>query len=685
VDAVTRRPVAAALAGAVAVLGLMVPAAAGAAEHPASADPLALAAGVQRACAPSAEPGVASCTALVSTQAEAANAKNVKVKGNSFNAAAAPVGYTPGNLQSAYGLQSGLQGMRQTVAIVVAYDDPTAAADLATYRSQYGLAACTTADGCFRQVDLSSAPVANAGWAQEASVDMDVVSAVCPNCHILLVEAAGDDIPDLGTAVDTAVSDGADFVDNSYYTPESASETTYDSYYTHPGVAITAAAGDAGYGVSYPAASPDVTAVGGTVLTSSTSVARGWTETAWSGTGSGCSAYEPKPTWQTTTACTTRMDNDVSAVAASASSQTPVAFYDSYQAAGWAEAGGTSVSTALITGVYALAGTPSAGSNPASYPYSYPQLLNDVTSGSDGTCSVTADCTAGTGYDGPTGLGTPAAVEPFTATGQVTGTIWGGPPGMCLDDTNGATTNGNKIQVWQCNGDTNSQVWTVAANGTVQDHGKCLDNSHSGATAGNPVDLYTCNGTGAQQWRPTYPDELQNPETGMCLTDPGGGSTTNGTQVVIGTCAKAVAQDWSLPYPVPVSAGPIKSQAAPTLCIDTKNGATSASTSLWTFTCNGSSTQGWTIEANETIQLPGSKCIDVADDATANGSSLDLYPCAWTANERWIVRSDGSLYNPQAGRCIYLSDGSTNIDTYLWIYACSNEATEQWTLPAVTS
>jgi hypothetical protein len=636
----------------------------------------------------STKPGVASCTALVSTPAEAANAKGANAKGSGSTAvaaeaggkgtaaAAAPLGYGPSDLQSAYGLQSATQGMRQTVAIIVAYHDPSASADLASYRSQYGLPACTTTDGCFQQVDLSSAPVTNSGWTNEASVDMDVVSAVCPNCHILLVEAAGDDIPDLGTAVDTAVSDGADFVDNGYYTPESASETSYDVYYNHPGVAMTAAAGDEGYGVSYPAASPDVTAVGGTELTSDTSVARGWDETAWSGTGSGCSAYEPKPTWQTDTACTTRMDNDVSAVAASASSQTPVAFYSSVEPSGWAEVGGTAVSAALVAGVYALAGTPAAGSNPASYPYSYPHLLNDITSGSDGTCSVTVECTAGTGYDGPSGLGTPAAVEPFAATGQVTGPMYLGTGGMCADDNNNSTANGALMQIYNCNGDVNQQ-YTVEADGTIKHGSECLG-LDNGTTSGTFVWLYECDGATTQQWRPYGSSgALMNVAASLCLGIDQ--TVANHTKMWIYPCNGLATQNWALPYPVPVSTGEIQSQAAPAECIDTKNGATSASTLMWIFTCNNSSTQNWTIEANDTVQLPGTKCMDVANDATANQSALDLYPCAGTANEHWIVRSDGSFYNPQSGRCVYLSDGSTNIDTYLWIENCSNTPLEQWT------
>jgi hypothetical protein len=675
-----RRPVMAVLAGVVMVFGLVGPATASVARSSGTATPsrgFALAAGVQQACPSSAKPGVASCAALVSTATEAANAKGAQA--NAANAAAAaPLGYAPSDLQSAYGLQSATQGMRQTVAIITVTDDPSAAADLSEYRTQYGLPACTVANGCFQQIDQAPGLQPNSGWVAEASEDMDVVSAVCPNCHIMLVEAPGADIPDLGTAVDTAVSDGADFVDNGYYTPESASETSYDPYYTHPGVAVVAAAGDGTFsgGVSYPASSPDVTAVGGTVLTADSSAARGWDETAWNGTQSGCSAYEPKPTWQTTTACTTRMDNDVSAVAASSSAQTPVAVYDSYDEPGWLEAGGTSVASALITGVYALAGTPAAGSNPASYPYSYSHLLNDITSGSTGTCSVTIYCNAGTGYDGPTGLGTPAAVEPFAATGQVTGPMYLGTGGMCADDNNNSTANGALMQIYNCNGDANQQ-YTVEADGTIKHGSECLG-LDNGTTSGTFVWLYECDGATTQQWRPHGSSgAVMNVAANLCLGIDQ--TVANHTKMWIYPCNGLATQNWALPYAVPAYTGEIQSQAAPTECIDTKNGATSASTLMWIFTCNNSSTQKWTIEANGTVQLPGTKCMDVANDATANNSALDLYPCAGTANERWIVRSDGSFYNPQSGRCVYLSDGSTNIDTYLWIENCSNTPLEQWT------
>ena len=214
---------------------------------------------------------------------------------------AGPTGLGPAQIQSAYKL-SGLNGSGRTVALVDAYNDPKAASDLATYRKAYGLPACTVANGCFKQVNQSGAtsplPSGDYGWAEEESLDLDAVSAACPTCHIALVEANSASNSDLAAAENAAAKlPGVAAISNSYGGSESSSETSYDGFYTHPGVAITVSSGDSGYGVEYPAASPDVTAVGGTTLTQASS-ARGWTETAWSGAGSGCSAYEAKPSWQ---------------------------------------------------------------------------------------------------------------------------------------------------------------------------------------------------------------------------------------------------------------------------------------------------------------------------------------------------------------------------------------------------
>lgn len=326
-----------------------------------------------------------------------------------------PPGYGPSDLQSAYNLPSASSGSGQTVAIVDAYDDPTAESDLGVYRSQFGLAPCTTANGCFRKVNEtggSTPPTANASWGQEISLDVDMVSAICPNCNILLVEASSASFVDLGTAENTAASLGANAISNSYGGGESSAETsTYDAYYNHPGHAITVSSGDSGYGVEYPAASQYVTAVGGTSL-SRASNARGWTETVWSGAGSGCSAYEPKPSWQKDTGCARRTVADVSA---DANPNTGVAVYDStaYQGqSGWMVFGGTSVASPIIASVYALAGNGSTV-NYGSFPYGNLSALFDVTSGSNGSCGGSYLCTGTTGYDGPTGNGTPNGTGAF--------------------------------------------------------------------------------------------------------------------------------------------------------------------------------------------------------------------------------------------------------------------------------
>ncbi|RPE43531.1 putative Ig domain-containing protein [Streptomyces sp. Ag109_O5-1] len=339
--------------------------------------------------------------------------------------AAAPSGLSPTNLHSAYNLPS-TGGSGLTVAVVDAYNDPNAASDLATYRSTYGLSACTVANGCFKQVSqtgsTTSLPTNDTGWAGEEALDIDMVSAVCPNCNIILVEASSATDSDLGTAENEAVALGAKFVSNSWGGSESSSQTSEDtSYFKHPGVAITVSAGDSGYGAEYPATSQYVTAVGGTALSTSSST-RGWTESVWNtssteGTGSGCSSYDSKPSWQTDTGCTKRMEADVSAVADPA---TGVAVYDTYGGSGWAVYGGTSASSPIIAGVYALAGTPGTSDYPAKYPYSHTSNLYDVTSGSNGSCSTSYFCTAKTGYDGPTGWGTPNGTTAF-ASGTSTG------------------------------------------------------------------------------------------------------------------------------------------------------------------------------------------------------------------------------------------------------------------------
>jgi subtilase family serine protease len=379
-------------------VGLATPAAADRPEDP-GANGAAVAAAVRVCAAP--PDGFASCHAIRNDAA-------------SPNAAGGPSGYGPADLQSAYGLVTAASsnGVGQTIAIVDAYDLPSAQSDLNTYRLQFGLPACGT--GCFTKVNQSGGstpPRANASWGQEIALDIDMASAICPNCKILLVEASSNSFANLSAAVDTAARLGATVISNSYGGSEYSSEVSDQSHYNHPGIAITVSSGDGGYGVEFPAASQYVTAVGGTHLVRDGS-ARGWSETVWSGAGSGCSAYITKQSWQTDAGCSRRSVADVGAVA---DPNTGVAVYDStkYQGrGGWMVFGGTSVSAPIIAGVYALAGN--AGSvTYASYPYANAGSLNDVTSGSNGSCSGSYLCTAVGGFDGPTGNGTPNGTGAF--------------------------------------------------------------------------------------------------------------------------------------------------------------------------------------------------------------------------------------------------------------------------------
>ncbi|MEY9894707.1 N-acetylneuraminic acid mutarotase [Catenulispora sp. MAP5-51] len=384
-----------------------------------------------RSVCPPAAKGAFTCFALQRT--------DIASSAGLLKADTAPAGFGPGDLLSAYSLPAD-GGAGATVAIVDAYDDPNAEADLGLYRTQFGLPACTTANGCFKKVDQTggtSYPTPDAGWSGEISLDLDMVSAVAPRAHIILVEAATPNFTDLGASVDEAVALGAGYVSNSYgsnytSTPGSGEDpseaTSMDPYYNHPGVAVIASSGDGSYGVAYPAASQYVTSVGGTSLVKDTS-ARGWSESVWSnsygGPGSGCSLYEPKPSFQKDTGCAMRTVADVSAVADPA---TGVSVYDTYQATGWQVYGGTSVSAPLISGVYADAGAPGAGTYPNAYPYAKPSSLNDVTQGSTSTCTPSYLCTAGPGYDGPTGLGTPNGLAAFSSGphGLVSGKVTDG-------------------------------------------------------------------------------------------------------------------------------------------------------------------------------------------------------------------------------------------------------------------
>jgi IPT/TIG domain/Subtilase family len=339
-------------------------------------------------------------------------------------------GYDPQELRAAYDIPA-TGGSTQTIALVDAYGYASAEADLAHYRERYGLAPCTKANGCFKKVNQSGEEGKypggeGGGWEAETALDLDMASAACPQCHILLVQASGEFAHETGEAANTAASLGATEISNSYGYPEDYAPwcgTTgcaqYSADYDHPGVVVTASAGDSGYDDSYwglaaanfPSSTPYVIAVGGTSLHKAAN-SRGWSEEVWNepgralGTGGGCSKFQPKPTWQADAACAMRTDNDV---AADAACETAVSVYSSYFG-GWEDLCGTSASAPLVAGIAAHEDEAARLLGADAF-YQEPAALFDVTAGASGTCTPPAEdlylCTAGVGYDGPTGLGAP--------------------------------------------------------------------------------------------------------------------------------------------------------------------------------------------------------------------------------------------------------------------------------------
>ena len=417
------------------------PAAPGEPAQPVQPGPPGLIAPVHRAALPSGEhyvcpapvrPGEMECMAIVRSQRPGlARRGGAASRSDGF--------YSPAELHSAYKLAaaSAGRGRGETIAVVDAYSDPKAAADLARYRSRYHLGRCMVRDGCLRIVNQAGAaaplPRPNWAWAAEESVDLDMVSAICPNCRILLIEARAADFGDLIAAENTAYASGARYISNSWAGGEFTGEASDARFFDHPGTVIDFASGDSGYGPAFPADLQYVTSVGGTTLRHARN-RRGWAESVWGsrgygapGTGSGCSALAAKPSWQRAddrapAGCLNRTMNDVAAVG---DPRTGVAVYDSYPSPnwspGWNEFGGTSVATPIITAVYALAGPPEPRTYPAQYPYLHPGRLFGVVSGTNGSCERNRRylCHGTRGYDGPTGLGTPDGTAAFASSAHL--------------------------------------------------------------------------------------------------------------------------------------------------------------------------------------------------------------------------------------------------------------------------
>jgi len=340
----------------------------------------------------------------------AVTAANGKVQGSLKPLAA---GFTPTQIQNAYKL-TGLSSSGRTVAIVDAFGYPGLESDLATYRSNFGLPACTTGNGCFKRMDQnggSSNPPTDPGWDVEQALDVDAVSAACPDCKILVVQATSNSFANLEAAVNrAALQPGVVAISNSY---GAAGNFANNSAYNHPGIAVVASSGDGGFdGGSYPAADSNVVGVGGTSVFADGS-SRGFHETVWNGAGSGC-GHNAKPSWQNAanTTCATKAVSDISAAADPNNGGMSIYCGSVPGCGGFIQVGGTSEASPLIGAVFALSGNTPGYPAKLLYKAKKAKFRFDVTSGSNGNCGIPV-CTARVGWDGPTGNGTPNGVKSF--------------------------------------------------------------------------------------------------------------------------------------------------------------------------------------------------------------------------------------------------------------------------------
>jgi hypothetical protein len=609
----------------------------------------------------------------------------------------------PADLQAAYNLASAstsaTDGVGVTVAVVEAYNDPYIASDLATYRSNWGLSACpqtTTGTGCHLSVfnqngETSPLPEDatgdNLGWDDETALDAEMISAICPNCSIDVFAANSDDIPDLGTAENSAAK-VTKFISNSWGGADYPGESAYDNiYFNHPGVVLDFAAGDYGFGPQYPASSQFVTSVGGTDLTNSSSTTSGYTESVWNGqlggpsdaaTAAGCSAGEPKPSWQTDTAsndCQNRTQNDVAAVAdapygidITSSSQDcgpaagdPGAFGNLQ--ANDCSVEGTSVAAPIITASYALAlGT--TGPVPDTYPVSYlyqhagnTSDLNLVSGGSTGTCESTrqylcnADDSLSDGYNGPAGLGTPNGLGAFQpASGDIVSVS---NPGTY--DLQAGTHISLPIKAYDSK---SGQTLTYTENGLP------AGLSYSAATG-------TISGT-----LPTYPVD----DTVYLTAKDGTGARAEIRFGIVGV--KPMSSAYHAGF------GEIKLDQ-PSKCANDGYNHAYVDAPISIYNCQVSQSQNWS------YSVPGAPgaygrisvnhmCLYVLGSKSSEGyNKVGLANCGFSAGELWVLTGQaGEIVNPASGDCLTDPDGSSVNNTQLTVEPCTDDSNQAWTPPA---
>jgi len=628
-------------------------------------------------------PGYSSCGAIqLLNPAQNWHGVAHPVKGAPNLTTTSPVGgFYPGDLQRAYGLTSAgpPSASAPTIAIVDAYDDPNAAADLSAYRSYMNGASdpntklpgisipplcasgqvSSASNPCvvftkYDQNGNSNYPRADKGWASEISLDMDMASAVCPNCNIDLVEASSNSNANLQTAVETAKKlANVVVVTNSYGGSESSGESSYDSAYTNTSsTAITASSGDSGYGVEYPAASPNLTAVGGTSLTYNADGS--WTRSAWSGAGAGCSAYESQPYWQNLfskpSVCSMRQVSDIAAVA---DPNTGVAVYDSYGPvygiSGWMVFGGTSVSAQIIGGIYGLAAfNGNEQPSPSGIYNNYSGNVLPVAAGSDGSCGSTYLCDATqsfNGYNGPTGLGVPKGIGAFT--------------GSAPAPTSSFTVSASPTSISMTAGTATSESYTVTLTSNNQYTGtvklstsgcpsSCTFTSGSGSFANNSVSLSSGSSVDVTMTVATgglspgsYPigitgsDGTNTSSANVTLDVTSSGSGSGGTVSTLGVLVGTITQNGHGPYHVPITVTALDSSGVPvsgasvTLNIynSTATAAGQTCQASGSSLASGTATTGTNGQASFqfTTKKTGPYCA-VATSGSATGSSTFLVP-----------------------------------------------------------
>jgi Ricin-type beta-trefoil lectin domain len=683
--------------------------------------------GLRQGCATPVTPGQMACMVLIR--------RGVRMAGPD---AASTGGYTPQDLQGAYGSSAaaGKPANGETIAVVDAFNDPNAASDLAQYRAKFGLPACTTASGCLtimNEYGGTKLPKSDpsGGWELEESLDLDMVSAICPGCSIVLLEADSASISDLAVAERTASRvPGVNAVSNSWGSgAEFIGENQFDQDFYAPGVAIVAAGGDDGYGTQYPAVSPYVTSAGGTSLLGSGS---SWTQSAWNGVGSGCSSLEPKPSWQTEDdtspdGCQNRTDNDVSA---DADPLPGVAIYDSVKDSDvggvpdWTSVGGTSVATAIIAATYALAdivaGGPShgliSGTFPAAYPYQAAAGLTDVTGGSNGSCESYRRylCTAVTGYDGPTGLGTPSGTSAFTAksTEEVTiadpGTLvvaGGAKLYMALNFEPGTesptfSTTPSSLPgslyvdpygFLRGSAPTKPGIYSIKVSAAVSGLGtgttsfrlvvtpamraahpgtgevRLSGASHCLTVSGSKVKIEACTSHSDQQWEFVPGGSLagtgQLKNHGNCLVVGAGSGAKAGVQ----KCSKSTRQQWTY------QGLDRFRNAAANLCLAIRGGAAA-----------GKQPVDWACGAASSWQLPGApvllavsgRCLNDPGARNVSGTRIQVSSCSPAPGQRWISERNQTL--EIAGKCLAVNKSSMLDGAAAVLAKCTGKAPQQW-------